>query len=79
MQTRGLDSCVPIADADALASTQPFLNLSSGYIQRASALLPRQGVRAPWRMYQNYLLDLLSLKFSRLGDGVLRFGRRTAS
>ena len=78
MQAKGLDSVVPVADADAMASTQPFLNLSSGYIQRASAELPRQGARQPWRMYQNYLLDLLSLRFSRLGDGVLRFGRREA-
>ncbi len=75
MQARGLDSVVPVADADATASTQPFLNLGSGYVQRSAALLPRQGVRRPWRMYQNYLLDLLSLKFSGLGDGVLRFGR----
>jgi hypothetical protein len=27
-------------------------------------------------MYQNYLLDLLSLKFSPLRGGALRFGRR---
>jgi hypothetical protein len=29
-------------------------------------------------MHQNYLLDLLSLKFSSLRDGVLLFGRRGA-
>ena len=79
MQRRGLDSVVPVADAHALASTQPFLNLSSGYVQRAAALLPRQGAHAPWRMYQNYLLDLLSLKFSSLRGGALRFGRRAKS
>lgn len=81
MQARGLDSVVPVADADAMASTLPFLNLSSGYIQRASDLLPRQGTRRPWRMYQNYLLDLLSLKFSPLRGGALRFAsaRRTAT
>jgi cation diffusion facilitator CzcD-associated flavoprotein CzcO len=78
MQARGQDCVVPVADAEAMAATQPFLNLSSGYIQRASAELPRQGMRTPWRMYQNYLLDLLSLKFSPLEDGVLRFGKRQA-
>lgn len=76
MQARGLDACVPVADADALASTQPMLNLSSGYVQRAVGMLPRQGARAPWRMYQNYLRDLLSLRFSPLEDGVLRFSKR---
>ena len=76
MQAKGLDSCMPVADAAAFASTQPFLNLSSGYIQRASGELPRQGARTPWRMHQNYLLDLLSLKYSSLGDGVLKFGKK---
>ena len=76
MQAGGLDFCVPVADAEAMASTQPFLNLSSGYVQRAEGLLPRQGTRTPWRMHQNYLLDLLSLKFSSLRDGTLRFRRR---
>ena len=38
-------------------------------------MLPRQGTKTPWRLYQNYLLDLLSLKFSPLrGDRALRFG-----
>jgi cation diffusion facilitator CzcD-associated flavoprotein CzcO len=78
MQANGLDSCVPVADAQAMARTEPFLNLSSGYIQRATAQLPRQGIHQPWRMHQNYLLDLLSLKFSSLRDGVLLFGRRGA-
>ncbi len=75
MQERGLDSVVPVADDEAKAHTLPFLNLSSGYIQRAAAVLPRQGTKTPWRLYQNYLLDLLSLKFSPLrGDRALRFG-----
>jgi len=76
MRSRGLDACVPEADLEARAVTQPFLNITSGYVQRCAATLPRQGVRHPWRMYQNYLLDLLSLKFSPLRDRALRFGRR---
>ena len=76
MQAHGMDSVTPVADEEARSATQPFLDLSSGYILRASAQLPRQGMRKPWRMHQNYLLDMLSLKFSRLSDGVLRFGRR---
>jgi hypothetical protein len=30
----------------------------------------------PWRIRQNYLLDLLAMKFSPLRDGSLRFARR---
>ena len=76
MAARGLDTCVPVAAPDAAETTQPYLDLTSGYIQRSADSLPRQGKRRPWRMYQNYLLDMLSLKFSPLLDGVLLFGHR---
>ncbi|MBI2769404.1 MAG: NAD(P)/FAD-dependent oxidoreductase [Burkholderiales bacterium] len=77
MQARKLDICTPVNDDPALP-TQPFLDLSSGYVQRSAHLLARQGLRRPWRMYQNYLLDLLALKFSPLRDGVMRLTARTA-
>jgi monooxygenase len=76
MQARGLDVVVPVADAGATLASEPFLNLSSGYVRRASGLLPRQGARLPWRMVQNYLVDLALLRFSSLRDGALRFSRR---
>jgi monooxygenase len=75
LDAQGLDVCVPVND-DKTLSTLPFIDLSSGYVQRAAPMLPRQGSRNPWRMYQNYALDLLTLKFSRLADGVMRFGKR---
>ncbi len=71
MQAQKLDMCVAVNE-DTNLPTEPFLNLSSGYIQRVADKLPRQGTRRPWRMYQNYLLDLLTLKFSPLRDGVMR-------
>jgi monooxygenase len=73
MQRRSNDTCVPELRPGEDALTEPFLNLTSGYIQRDAAMLPRQGVRSPWRMHQNYLLDLLTLKYARLRDGALRF------
>jgi len=48
---------------------EPMMPLTSGYVQRATATLPRQGSEKPWKMYQNYLLDLLSLRFSTVNDG----------
>ena len=77
MAVRKLDVCVPVNE-DADLPTQAFLDLSSGYVQRSADLLARQGLRRPWRMYQNYLLDLLTLKFSPLRDGVLRFSAKPA-
>lgn len=72
MRARQLDICMPVSP-DTPLPTQPFLDLSAGYVQRSAHLLARQGTRRPWRMYQNYLADWLSLRFSPLRDGVLRF------
>ena len=52
---------------------EPFLNFQSGYIQRADSLLPKQGSRRPWRVYQNYLMDMMTTRYGRVDDGVLEF------
>ena len=75
MRDRRLDVCVPWHE-DTGEPTEPAINLTSGYVQRAAALLPRQGMRPPWRVYQNYVRDLLSLKLSSLHDGAMRFAAR---
>ena len=67
---------VAIARRDAAVAEIPFIDFTSGYVQRALPLLPRQGARRPWRLYQNYLLDLLSLRFGRIEDGALRLEPR---
>jgi cation diffusion facilitator CzcD-associated flavoprotein CzcO len=77
MRTHRLDVCTPVLAGDA-GEIRPALDLSSGYVKRAAGQLPKQGTRKPWRIYQNYLLDLLSLKFAPLRDGALRFARRGA-
>src|SRR5690606_27231513 len=50
---------------------RPFIDLDAGYVKRALAWLPKQGSRRPWRLYQNYFLDVLMLRLGRLDDGVL--------
>jgi cation diffusion facilitator CzcD-associated flavoprotein CzcO len=50
----------------------PFVDFSSGYFQRASAILPRQGDKAPWKLHQNYFRDLLNLRYGPLEDGVMQ-------
>lgn len=75
MREQGLDVCMPVHEGEA-GESRPALDLSSGYVQRGAAELPRQGTRRPWRLYQNYLLDLLALKFAARGDGALRFARQ---
>jgi len=68
---------VAVAHRDPTVEARPFIDFSSGYVQRALQTLPKQGARKPWRLYQNYLLDLMTLRFGRIDDGTLTFGRAT--
>ena len=52
---------------------EPLIDFSSGYVQRSIDKFPKQGSRAPWRLYQNYALDTLSLRFAPVEDGTLEF------
>ncbi len=62
---------IAVARRDPSVEEIPFLDFTSGYVQRALATLPKQGARRPWRLYQNYLLDLLTLRFGKIEDGTL--------
>lgn len=73
MDAQGLRTAVARPGNDV--EPQPFLDFSSGYVQRAASLLPKQGSRRPWQVYQNYLLDMLSIRYSRIADGVVQFSR----
>lgn len=72
MQRSGTPVCVP-AMPGADVQPQPWVDFSSGYIQRSLDQFPVQGSSTPWRLNQNYLRDLLDLRFGRLEDGVLQF------
>ena len=63
---------------EAAPDTRPFLDFSAGYVERAADVMPKQGTRRPWRVYQNYAMDALQTRFGRINDGVLAFGRRGA-
>jgi cation diffusion facilitator CzcD-associated flavoprotein CzcO len=72
MRDRGYAYCVPEQD-DPTVQSEPILNLNSGYILRSVDKFPRQGSERPWRVYQNYALDVVALRLGPLEDGVMRF------
>jgi len=72
MQKRGLRQCTP-RNSDASITAQPWIDFSSGYVQRSLHKFPKQGSRAPWKLHQNYARDILLLRFGRLEDGVMEF------
>ncbi len=75
MDARGVAFAIP-RKRDPDLREEPMLSFTSGYVQRAIDNFPKQGSKAPWKLRQNYALDLLDLKFSRLDDGSLEFHRR---
>jgi cation diffusion facilitator CzcD-associated flavoprotein CzcO len=80
MERHGYTQCVP-RYSDPTMETRPLLGLTSGYVQRGVDLFPKQGAKAPWVLHQNYLLDLLSLRFGKVNDGIMVFskGRSTVA
>jgi len=77
MQRHGYAQCTP-RNEDATLERLPPVDLSSGYFQRAMDKLPRQGSRKPWRIYQNYIRDLIALRWAPLEDGVLELRAQPA-
>lgn len=59
-------------ERDPSVAERPFMDFSSGYVQRALPGLPRQGDTAPWLMKQNYLVDRRMIQKAPIEDGVLR-------
>jgi cation diffusion facilitator CzcD-associated flavoprotein CzcO len=72
MDRNGLRQATP-RNTDPTIGEEPWLDFSSGYVQRAMAAFPKQGTKAPWRLDQNYALDLMNLKYSKVDDGVMEF------
>ena len=72
MQATRMRQCTPrVGDSDVAPA--PFLDFSSGYVVRAAAHLPKQGDRAPWKLHQNYVLDILTLRLGKVDDGAMVF------
>ncbi len=72
MDRRGLVQAFPKLDPSEDSSGN-FFGLTSGYLTRAQATVPKQGVRHPWKVHHNYARDYASLKLGRVDDGVLQF------
>jgi monooxygenase len=69
MTKRGKAIATP-HNADPSIVAEPFVNFSSGYIQRAAERLPKQGSKKPWKLNQNYALDVMALRFGSVDDAM---------
>jgi monooxygenase len=77
MDANGFDNVVPEHPGDSVDEL-PFMDFTPGYFQRSMHLLPKSGSRAPWRLKQNYLLDLRLIRQGKVDDEALHFTKHRA-
>jgi len=78
MRATDTSIAVPVLGSDGPVNEEKIFDFSSGYVQRALNILPKQGDRMPWRLNQDYLFDRKVLREDRVDDGVLTFEKAHA-
>ena len=72
MDKKGVRQVLPKSDGEEAAA--PFVEkFLPGYMERAIANWPKQGAKSPWRVYQNYVRDLISLRWESVDNDALEF------
>jgi monooxygenase len=57
---------------DPSITEEPLLDFSSGYVLRSLDHLPKQGSKEPWKLRQNYPVDLRTLRRGPVDDGTMK-------
>ena len=73
MSDKRADVVVPYLPEDHDLEEGDIIIFSSGYLQRARAVMPKSAPSLPWRLNQNYLEDCRDFRKRPVDDGVLRF------
>ncbi len=72
MQHKGYRQCTP-RQKDTTLQLLPFTDFSAGYLQRRINTLPKQGNKKPWLLKQNYLFDLMNIRYGEIENDVIEF------
>jgi cation diffusion facilitator CzcD-associated flavoprotein CzcO len=73
MDRAGYRSVTPRVKGDV--DPRPLLDFSSGYVTRSIDQMPRQAERRPWKLAQNYVLDMLMLRYGKVANRELELAR----
>ena len=68
------DIVMPVLSGPADGS-RPLISLTSGYLERARSQLPKTSDERPWKNYENYIADMMFIRYGKIEDGVLRFSK----
>jgi cation diffusion facilitator CzcD-associated flavoprotein CzcO len=72
MDAHGFRKSVPVV-VDPSVKEVPLLDFTSGYVLRSLHEFPKQGSKEPWKLRQNYVLDIRTIRRGPLEDGAMRF------
>ncbi|MGD1935476.1 MAG: flavin-containing monooxygenase [Candidatus Phaeomarinobacter sp.] len=72
MDANGLAQATP-SFTEGEVEVEPWLDLKSGYVQRAMESFPKQGSKTPRKLHQNYAKALNMLRFGKLEDDGMVF------
>jgi cation diffusion facilitator CzcD-associated flavoprotein CzcO len=72
MDASGHRVCMPQV-TDPSVTEEPLLDFNSGYVLRSLDHLPKQGSKEPWKLRQNYPIDLRMLRHGPIADGTMQF------
>jgi monooxygenase len=72
MDSHGYRKSVPEL-SDPSVEEMPLLDFTSGYVLRSLDQFPKQGSKEPWKLRQNYVLDIRTIRRGPIEDGAMRF------
>ena len=73
MDRRGYKQCMPHnVDPSIVENCRRWISRRA-MCSASVAKMPKQGSKRPWRLYQNYALDIVSLRFGKVDDGVMQY------
>ncbi len=74
MDRKGFRQCLPTCGESEM-TPEPLIGLRSGYVLRSVESFPKQGGEAPWRLTQNYYIDLVKMLLRPVAHKNLAFSR----
>lgn len=70
MEKNKLKQATPRLSEESMED-EPLLDFNSGYVLRSIEHFPKQGAKKPWKLYQNYVLDIFNFRYSSFKDKAL--------
>ena len=77
MDANGYDTVEPQHPGDSVEE-RPLMDFTPGYCCAPLDQLPKGGRCTPWRLKQNYLLDLRLIRHGKVDDEALQFTKHHA-